>query len=344
MTERASVASEHAPKHAPMLIGHRGAPGYRPEHTRASYLLAFDQGVDAVEPDLVVSKDGVLVIRHDTEISETTNVADHPEFADRRTSKVVDGIAYEGWFVEDFTWAELSTLRCRERIPQLRPLNTRFDGREPMLRFRDLLQLIDEESERRGREFNIVIELKHVQFLKEHGHDLVELLLGELAESGWDGKPGRVTIECFELDPLERLRESGVPAWFIFLLEHKGAPADQLALHGKAARSYEWFRSDAGLDSLMGRVHGISPDKRDLLKVNARGKAIGITDLVERAHARGLRVFTWTLRPENRFLTPGYRQGSERASWGEWREEWRLILSTGLDGVFLDHPDMLKLV
>lgn len=326
---------------APMLIGHRGAPGYRPEHTASSYRLAFEQGVDAVEPDLVVSSDGVLVIRHENEISGTTDVAERPEFASRRTTKTVDGEQLTGWFTEDFTWAELSTLRCRERVAELRPENARYDGAEQMLRFEDLLALVDEGSERHGRAIGIVIELKHVHFLRGQGHDLVRLTLESLERSGWAGRPERLTFECFELGALDRVREAGSVSRLVFLMESTGAPADEVALLGSGATPYEWYRSDAGLDSLVGRVHGISLAKRDLLRVNALGKAVGVTDIVERAHARGLVVFTWTMRPENGFLTPGFRTGKQRARWGDWRDEWRLILSTGLDGVFLDHPDLL---
>lgn len=326
----------------PLLIGHRGASGYRPEHTASAYLLAFEQGVDAVEPDLVVSSDGVVVIRHENEISGTTDVANHPEFADRRTTKVVDGVTLDGWFTEDFTWAELATLRCRERVPELRAGNAAFDGTERMLRLHDLLQLVDEWNAAHDKPVGLVIELKHVDFLLRQGHDLVALMLTELAERGWDQGPELLTIECFEIDPLDRLREMGTPARLIFLMESAGSPPDQISKFGAEAHEYAWYRSDAGLDALVGRVHGISLSKRDLLVVNERRHAIGVQDIVARAHARGLLVFTWTLRPENGFLVPGFRSGAHRAEWGEWRDEWRLILSTGLDGVFLDHPDLLN--
>lgn len=330
--------------HAPLLIGHRGAPGHRPEHTASSYRLAFEQGVDAVEPDLVVSRDGVLVIRHENEISGTTDVADRPEFAERFTTKTIDGVTLSGWFAEDFDWHELATLRCRERIADLRPENTAFDGEEPMLRFEDLLALVDEASEAQAREIGVVIELKHVHFLRQQGHDLVALMLAELERTGWARKSERLTVECFELGALDRARETGFSAQLIFLLEHAGAPADEVAVLGARAKSYAWYRSNEGLDLLLSRVHGISVSKRDLMRVNVAGKAIGATDLVARAHARGLTVFTWTLRPENRFLVPGFRSSRSGAEWGDWREEWRLILSTGVDGVFLDHPDLLSQV
>lgn len=325
----------------PLLIGHRGAPGYRPEHTASAYLLAFAQGVDAVEPDLVVSRDGVIVIRHENEISGTTDVADHPEFADRHTTKVVDGVELTGWFTEDFIWEELATLRCRERVPELRSGNTAYNDTERILRLSDLINLVDEWNALHENPVGLVIELKHVDFLKQQGHDLVGLMLNELETSGWNKKPELLTIECFEIDPLDRLREAGTLAQLIFLMESKGSPPDQISMHGETAHEYAWYRSDAGLDSLMGRVHGISLSKRDLLQVSKLGNAEGVRDVVQRAHARGLLVFSWTLRPENGFLVPGFRSGGSRAEWGAWRDEWRLLLSTGLDGVFLDHPDLL---
>jgi glycerophosphoryl diester phosphodiesterase len=145
----------------PLLIGHRGAPGYRPEHTASSYRLAFAMGVDAVEPDVVATADGVLVIRHENEISGTTDVAEHPEFAERRTTKRIDGESLTGWFTEDFTWAELATLRCRERIPALRPGSAEYDGTEPILRLGDLLRLVEEASVEHGRDIGVVLEIKH---------------------------------------------------------------------------------------------------------------------------------------------------------------------------------------
>lgn len=325
------------PRHAsatparPLVIGHRGAPGLRPEHTESSYRLAFEAGVDAVEPDVVVSRDGVLLVRHENEISGTTDVADRPEFAGRRTTKTVDGEKLTGWFAEDFTWAELATLRTRERVPKLRPENAAFDGAEPILRLRDVLALADAEGERLGREFSVVIELKHVHFLRGEGHDPVELLLAELRACGWDDRPGRLIVESFELEPLDRLRDSGLPALRVFLMEHTGAPADEKARSGRRARSYDWYRSDAGLDALAGRVDGISVSKRDLL---------ADPGLAERARARGLGVFVWTLRPENRFLERGLRSGSDDAAWGDWRAEWERIAAAGIDGVFVDRPDL----
>lgn len=326
---------------SPMLIGHRGAPGYRPEHTASAYLLAFAQGVHAVEPDLVVTNDGVIVIRHENEISGTTNVAEHPEFADRRTSKVVDGVTLEGWFTEDFSWAELSTLRCKERIPELRAENTEYDLEEPLLRLVDLIELVDDWNRTHEASVGLVIELKHVAYFASIGHDLVFMLLRDLADTGWHERPDLLTIECFELGPLDQLRELSVAAQLVFLMESTGCPPDQLAALGDGATEYAWYRTNEGLDSLVDRVDGISLAKRDLLDFDEDGWASGPNDVVERAHARDLLVFTWTLRPENAYLTPGFKLGSSRAQEGDWQGEWEMILETGVDGVFLDHPDLL---
>ncbi|HXR44580.1 MAG TPA: glycerophosphodiester phosphodiesterase family protein, partial [Pseudolysinimonas sp.] len=142
------------------VIGHRGASGYRPEHSRSAYELAIALGADAVEPDIVATRDGELVLRHENDISGTTDVARHPEFAARRTTKTVDGASITGWFTEDFTWDELSTLRVVERLPALRPHSASFDGLQPMLRLRDLLTILDDAT----RAVDLVAEIKHPSY------------------------------------------------------------------------------------------------------------------------------------------------------------------------------------
>ncbi|MBK0419716.1 glycerophosphodiester phosphodiesterase [Leucobacter sp. CSA1] len=323
----------------PLVIGHRGAPGYRPEHTASAYRLAFELGADAVEPDVVATRDGVLVVRHENEISGTTDVADRPEFADRRTRRVVDGTRISGWFAEDFTWEELAALRCRERLPELRPRNLAYERSEGILRLRDVLAIVDEESARLGRELGAVVEIKHARFFETRGQDLGALLLAELAAAGWDARPERLVIECFELGVLDRLRASGVAARLVFLTERVGAPADE-PVAGAPSRSFAWYRSDPGLDLLAERVDGISVAKGSLLRLNALGRATGTTDLVERAHGRGLEIYAWTLRPENRFLNLRFRTAPGGADWGDWRGEFGLLMGSGIDGAFLDHPDL----
>ena len=330
------------PLDVPLLIGHRGAPGYRPEHTASSYRLAFAMGVDAVEPDVVATGDGVLVIRHENEISGTTDVADHPEFADRRTTKHIDGVPLTGWFTEDFTWAELATLRCRERIPELRPGSAGFDDTEPILRLSDLLALVAEASVEHGREFGIVLEIKHATFFAGIGHDLAVLVERDLRAAGWASGEHPLWIESFEQTVLAELRGRRVQGTYVYLLEASGAPADLIARDGKAATTYADALAPAGLDRLAqaggeAAVDGISVDKRLLLDPD--DPAAG-AELVAEAHARGLVVFTWTCRPENAFLDRRFRASGGKAAFGDYGEEWARIAATRLDGVFLDHPDL----
>lgn len=333
--------SEIAPH--PLVIGHRGAPGYRPEHTEASYRLACDLGADAVEPDVVVTSDGVLIVRHENEISGTTDVASRAEFARRRTSKVIDGQRLTGWFAEDFTWAELSSLRCVERLKRVRSDNRAFDGQEPMLRLADVFRIVDEESARQGRDIGVVLEVKHAEYFRSIGVDIAALIQDELGRTGWADRSERLIIECFELDVLRRLRQAGVRGTYVFLAERLGSPADELARAaegGPRARSFEWYRSDEGLDYLRSHVDGISVDKGSLIRTNAIGLAAGPADLARRAHERGLLVFTWTLRPENRYLNLRFHSSLSGADWGDWQSEFALVLATGVDGIFVDHPDL----
>ncbi|WP_438353722.1 glycerophosphodiester phosphodiesterase family protein [Microbacterium sp. CJ88] len=323
---------------SPLVIGHRGAPGYRPEHTRSSYLLALAQGVDAVEPDVVVTRDGVLVVRHENEISGTTDVADRPEFADRRTVKTVDGEQLAGWFAEDFTWDELATLRCRERLPLLRPAGAAFDGTEPMLRLRDLLDLVRAAND--TREVGVVLEIKHATYFAGLGHDVAALVDAELREADWADGDLPLVIESFEQTVLAQVRARGIRASFIYLLEAEGTPVDLAAARGADAATYAHAVTPAGLDELVGRVDGISVDKRMILAPDPEGRPTGPAGFVADAHARGLHVFTWTCRPENEFLLPVFRRGDDPAAFGDYAGEWAVIRDASVDGVFVDHPDL----
>jgi glycerophosphoryl diester phosphodiesterase len=317
----------------PIIIGHRGASGYRPEHTRSAYELAFTLGADAVEPDIVATKDGVLVLRHENEISGTTDVASRSEFAARRQTKTIDGISLTGWFTEDFTWAELSTLRAVERLPALRQPSASFDGDEGILRLVDLLEIIDAASNRAGRPMLMVAEIKHATFFESIGLPLDELFAATV--EGW-ATAENLIVECFEQTVLLKIRQRGVPGRLVFLADREGAPADLVAKDGKKARTYADHLTDDGLARLAKQVDGVSVDKR--LIVTKGGAAT--TDLVTRAHAAGLLVFTWTLRAENKFLAKGFRHGALPAEFGDWRSEFQLVIATGVDGIFVDQPDL----
>lgn len=322
------------------MIGHRGASGYRPEHTRSSYELALALGADAVEPDLVATRDGVLVLRHENEISGTTDVASRPEFADRRTTKTVDDRRITGWFTEDFTWAELSTLLARERLPALRPASASFDDAYGILTLPDLLRLLDDAGAAAGSRPGLVAEIKHATYFDSLGLPLDELLARDLGQAGWNGAGDRLTVEAFEETVLGKVRARGVPGELVFLLEASGAPFDEVAARGADARPYADHLTDDGLAALAGRVDGISVEKGLVLPTDRNGRADVPTDLVARAHAAGLIVFCWTLRAENRFLPVSFRYGGGPGAPGDYESEWSRILATGIDGVFADQPDL----
>ncbi|MFD4420726.1 glycerophosphodiester phosphodiesterase family protein [Agromyces sp. NPDC058484] len=350
----------------PLVIGHRGAPGYRPEHTRSAYELAFALGADAVEPDIVATRDGVLVLRHENEISGTTDVATRAEFAARRTTREVDGRPLIGWFTEDFTWAELSTLRARERLGTLRQSSASFDGRYPVLRLSDLFALIDTAADEQRRMLRMVAEFKHATHFAELGLPLDELFAAELDVAGWGRGDDRLVMESFELDLLDRLGARGIRGPRIFLVEASGAPFDLVRAEGRRASRYDEFVTEAGLLGLAGRVDGVSVGKARLVgdtgvvraagrigdagadaaggrtrsRTPANGGPLVGADLVDAAHSAGLRVYTWTLRPENRFLAAPFRRGKARAAYGDWFGEFELVIGTGVDGIFVDHPDL----
>lgn len=324
--------AENMPRRSPLVIGHRGAPGYRPEHSRSSYELALALGVDAVEPDVVATKDGVLIVRHENEISGTTDVADHPEFADRKTTKRVDGQAWTGWFTEDFTWDEIATLRTTERIPTVRAASATFNGGQGVLRLTDLLDIVRAGSAEHGREIGVVLEVKHATYFASIGLDLVPMIVRDLWSAGWAAGEFPLIIESFEPTALAQLRARGIPASYIYLIEASGRPYDQLVAHGKAAATYKATVTPQGLDALVIAVDGISVSKRMLL---AKGNTI-----VSDAHARGLKVFTWTARPENAFLAAEFRGDGGKAAFGDYESEWAVLADAGIDGVFVDHPDL----
>jgi glycerophosphoryl diester phosphodiesterase len=314
----------------PLVIAHRGASGYRPEHTAAAYQLAITQGTDAIEPDLVSTSDGVLVVRHENEISGTTDVAKHPEFAGRKTTKTIDGVVLTGWFTEDFTWSELATLRACERLRHIRPGNTRFDGEEGILRLVDLVDLVTAVD----RPILMVAELKHATYFDSVGLPLEAGFAAEIAR--W-ARPNNLVVESFEQSALAKIQALDVPGRVTFLADATGVPADQF---GPGRRSYADYLTDAGLARLAAEVDGVSVDKSLLLETDAGGAVVGTTDLIERARSAGLETYTWTLRAENQFLAKNFRRGLRAKEFGHWEREFDLIMRTGVDGVFADQPDL----
>lgn len=323
----------------PIVIAHRGASGYRPEHTRGAYELAIEQGCTAIEPDLVISKDGVLVIRHENEISGTTDVAEKLEFADRKTTKVVDGESITGWFTEDFTWAELSTLTCKERLPELRPGNTVYDGQYPILRLLDLLEIADTC----GRELKIVIEIKHPTYFAQLGFAFDELIAQDLFLAGWQPNDPRVLIESFEKGVVVRCKEKGVGSHHVYIMDYGHTAYDEIVWaqsEGVPSISNPEELSDAGLDIFAERINGLALAWSLLMGREATLDVERGRRLVASAKERGLSVWVWSMRIENFFLPKEFRNGGAPNEPGNWEEFFELLWSLGIDGVFADFPDL----
>lgn len=314
------------PVHAQLIIAHRGASGERPEHTLAAYERAIDAGADFIEPDLVVTKDLVLVARHENELSGTTDVAAREEFEDRRREKEIDGQRVAGWFAEDFTLAELRTLRAKERIPELRPANARFDGLYPVPTFGEIVALVRAKQAETGRTIGLYPELKHPAFLLSQGIDSVDLLVAALKKERLDGREAPLFIQSFEVAPLQRL-DKLVDARLVQLVSSEGGPPDEPGM------TYGEMITPSGIARVATYADAIGADMR--LVVGMDGKPTG---LVADAHNAGLQVHAWTLRKENAFLPPGLRRGTEEKAAGDFAAAWALLAAAGVDGVFTDDP------
>ena len=318
------------------MIGHRGACGYRPEHTLESYRLAIRLGADYIEPDLVPTRDGVLVARHESEISGTTDVASRPEFAGRRTTKVIEGRELTGWFTEDFTLAELRTLRATERLPGVRPQNTIFDGRFPIPTFQEILDLATLEGRRLGRPIGVCAEIKHAAYFASIGLPLEQAVVATLHDNGLDGPADPVIVQSFEIGHLRTLsRMTGVRLHA--LLDAEGAPVD-LAADGDT-RTYADFATPAGLTHLAGFVAGIGADKDLLIPRDAAGNLLAASPVVHDAHAAGLTVHAWTFRAENTFLPCEFRIGAAPDARGDIASEYEAFLCLAVHGLITDPPD-----
>ncbi len=305
----------------PIVIAHRGASGYRPEHTIAAYELAIEQGADVIEPDLVPTKDGALVARHENEISETTDVSAHPEFATRKTTKTIDGQSLTGWFTEDFTLAELKTLRAKERLPLMRPGNTAYDRRQAIPTFEEVIAL--------AKKHHVAIypETKHPSYFAAIGKGTDEAVVAALKAAGWDSADAPVFIQSFEVKNLKRLKGM-TKVRLIQLVAGEGAPADG------AAPSYAAIVAPAGLKEVATYAWGLGPQKEMLFDGDAP------TSLVADAHAAGLRVHPWTYRAENYFLPARFRDGINPRGHGDVAAEISAALRLGIDGFFTDFPDI----
>jgi glycerophosphoryl diester phosphodiesterase len=310
----------------PLVIGHRGAPSYRPEHTLASYELAIDLGADLIEPDLVVTRDGVLVARHENELSRSTDVASRAAFAHRRRTQEVDGKEVTGWFTEDFTLAELRTLGAVERMPTVRPLNTAYDGRFGILTLAEVVALARRRSVD-GRQVRVQAELKYPDWFAAQGLPMTELLLSELRRLGATRADGPVVVMAFDPGALRSLRRelgSGGTR-LVQLIEEEGVQ-DALV-------------TPSGLREISTYADGIAPHKGRILLHGAGGTLVGVSNLINQAHRAGLTVEPYTLRPENVYLPTHLRRGTDPRGLGDAQTEARLLMALGVDSVITDAPE-----
>lgn len=321
----------------PLVVAHRGASGYRPEHTLAAYDLGVRMGADYIEPDLVMTKDGVLVDRHEPEIGGTTDVAERPEFADRRTTKQLDGKPVTGWFVDDFTLAELKSLRAKERLPDLRQESSTYDGRYEVPTFEEVLEQREALSRRTGRTIGIIPEIKHSTYLHEEGFDPEAEVARLVKKHHLNHRKAPLWVQSFELTALKDLRENHrYRGKSTFLTSASGGPYD---LRGEGT-TYAELTTPESMRQLSRWIDGFGPAKDQVVARNADGALGEPTSFVEDAHAAGLKVMPYTFRAENQYLPTDYREGSDPADFGRALAEVRVFLEAGVDGVFCDQPDV----
>jgi glycerophosphoryl diester phosphodiesterase len=330
----------------PFVIAHRGASGYVPEHTLAGYFIAIQQGADYVEPDLVISKDGALLARHENEIGGTTDVASHPEFAARKATKSIDGEAVTGWFTEDFTLAELKTLRARERLPELRRGNAKYDGVFTIPTFDEVLELVAAVDAQRAADartkglppparIGIYPETKHPSYFAQLGLHFDERMLEALTRHGYSKRSDPVCLQSFEVANLKALRQrTDLP--LVQLVSPTGQPFD-FTLAGDP-RSYLDLMSEAGLKEIAGYADAIGPHKWMVVQFGPKGATP--TGLGRRARAAGLGIHVWTLRAENEFLPDRLRSSADVAAQGDMKTEIDALLDAGITGFFSDFPDL----
>lgn len=324
----APVSAQQAKGDDMLVIAHRGASAERPEHTLAAYERAIDQGADYIEPDLVATKDLVLISRHENELSDTTDVASREEFESRRREKTIDGQRVAGWFAEDFTLAEIRTLRAKERLPAIRPANTRFNGLYQVPTFADVVKLVRAKEAETGRTIGIYPELKHPTFmLEEAGIDLVDLVLKELREAGLSASDP-VMLQSFEVGVLQRLNQRS-DFKLVQLVKPEGGPADEPTMR------YDEMISASGMEEIATYADGVGAHFSKIL--NNDGSP---TPLVADAKAAGLVVHAWTLRPENAFLPEPLRSSGGDAAHGNAMALIGMLKAAGVDGIFHDAPGL----
>ncbi len=296
---------------SPIIIGHRGASGHRPEHTLEAYRLAAQMGADYIEPDLVATRDGVLIARHENEIGETTDVA--ARFPDRKRTRTIDGRGITGWFTEDFTLAEIRTLHAQERLPFR---SHAYDGQFAVPTFDEVLDLAATLGRELNRPVGVYPETKHPAHFASLGLALEPRVVEALARHGWNTPNAPVFIQSFEENSLRTLRPL-TPVPLVQLLGAEVAPV-----------------TDARLATIAGYAQAVGLNQRLIVPLGSDNKTLEPTDIVRRAHQAGLKVHVWTLRNEAAFLSPSYD--------GDPKAEHRQYAGLGVDGIFTDFPDTAR--
>lgn len=324
----------------PVVIAHRGASGYRPEHTLAAFALAIEMGADIIEPDVVMTGDGHAIVRHENQLDLTTDVAQRDEFADRRTTKVVDGRELTGWFSEDFTLEEITSLRAVERFPELRPESARFDGEEPVPTLRDVLQLLADANADGSVDVGVYPEVKQPSHFGSLGLDPAAAVVADLTEFGYVSSDDGALIQSTEVGTLRRLNEM-TDVRLVQLLGRSGAPRDQVLLN--SGLTFADMATPAGLAAVADYADGVAVDKNQYIIPLDEDGALdeaARTSLVDDAHALSLFVHAYTFRAENQFLPTQFRSVGGDGATGDSVGELAAFIRAGIDGFFTDHVDL----
>ncbi|MBV1914833.1 MAG: glycerophosphodiester phosphodiesterase [Pseudomonadales bacterium] len=325
---------------SPIVIAHRGASGYMPEHTLAAYSIAILQGADFIEPDLVMTKDGHLIARHDNFLDLTTDVADRPEFKQYKTTRQVDGVLVKGWFSEDFTLAEIKQLRAIERIPDIRPENTRFNGMFEIPTLEEIIQQVKGYEQLLGKTIGIYPETKHPSHFQQLGLPMEKPLVEILHRAGYSGPDAAVYIQSFEVSNLKALNKlTDLP--LIQLLSQKGQPQDVVMEGG--ALSYDEMATRNGLLDIAKYADGVGPEKYHfIIPKDSDGnlKKENTTGFVDFSHLAGLKVHAFTFRNENVFLPANFQNVESDNTHEQLIEELLLFLEAGIDGFFVDQTEL----
>lgn len=328
-----------------LVVGHRGASALRPEHTLASYQKAIDDGADFIEPDLVSTKDGILVTRHENEIGGTTNVSTLSQFADRKITKNIDGKDLTGWFTEDFTLSELQQLKARERIPEFRPANTAYNDLYPVPTLEQVIELAEANYKKTGKIIGLYIETKHPTYFKNHNLAMEDALLKTLAKYKYTRDIAPVYLQSFEVSNLKYLKDqldlhkTIKHAQIIQLYDAKTSqPAD--FVESGETKTYADLATAQGLKDVAKYANGVGPSKGYILNFNDKG-SVQTTSFITDAHTAGLKVHPYTFRPENNFLPAPLKcsqdKPAERCPSGALKE-FEAYFKAGVDGVFTDDP------